>query len=111
MSPTARDWTSLAGRILMSVIFLMSGFAKITHWSETAGQMAGKGMPAVPVFLTAAILVEIFLGLGLLLGCGTRLSAALLFVYLIPTTLIFHNFWAVPADQQQMQMINFLKNL
>jgi putative oxidoreductase len=26
-------------------------------------------------------------------------------------TFVFHNFWAVPAEQQQMEMVNFLKNL
>ena len=31
--------------------------------------------------------------------------------FIIPTTLVFHNFWAVPADQMQGQMNNFLKNL
>jgi putative oxidoreductase len=32
-------------------------------------------------------------------------------VWLVPVTLVFHNFWAVPAAQQQDQMINFLKNV
>ena len=50
-------------------------------------------------------------GLALLLGFHTRAAALLLFLYLIPTTLVFHNFWAYPPEQQQLQMIMFLKNL
>ncbi|MCS7271144.1 MAG: DoxX family protein, partial [Gemmataceae bacterium] len=35
----------------------------------------------------------------------------LLIVFLIPATVIFHNFWAFEGQEQQMQMIMFLKNL
>ena len=30
---------------------------------------------------------------------------------IIPVTLIFHHFWGIPAEQQQDQMIHFLKNV
>jgi putative oxidoreductase len=30
---------------------------------------------------------------------------------LIPTTLLFHNFWAMQGMEQQDNMIHFLKNL
>jgi len=73
--------------------------------------MADKGMPAVPVFLVGAILCEIGGGLSLLLGCKARLGALLLFLFLIPTTLVFHNFWDYQGAEQKMQMINFMKNL
>src|SRR4051812_45198228 len=95
MSPTPQQYVSLGGRILLSAIFLLSGFLKIAHWSDTANMMAAHGMPAVPLLLGLAMLTEILGGLGLLLGCQTRLTAFVLFLYLIPATLIFHNFWAV----------------
>ena len=47
----------------------------------------------------------------MLFGWQTRLAAFLLFVYLIPTTLVFHNFWAFEGAKQQDQMFHFLKNL
>ena len=41
-----------------------------------------------------------------------RVLAALgLFVFLIPTTLTFHNFWTLEDPERQQQMIHFLKNL
>jgi putative oxidoreductase len=73
--------------------------------------MAAHGMTAIPLLLTGAILVEILVGAALLLGFQTRVSAGLLFVYLIPTTLVFHNFWMLSGAEQQMQMVHFLKNL
>jgi putative oxidoreductase len=63
------------------------------------------------VLLPLTILVELGGGLMLVLGWNARLAAGVLFLFIIPTTLIFHNFWAVPADQMQSQMNNFLKNL
>lgn len=104
------EWLVVPGRLLICIIFLMSGSMKITHWSMMAGFMASK-MPAANLMLALAIFAELAGGLSLLLGFLGRLGALGLFIYLIPTTLIFHNFWAVDAAHQQEQMINFLKNL
>jgi putative oxidoreductase len=111
MSTTMQQNVSLAGRILLSVIFLLSGITKIMHWSATADSMAAHGMGAVGLLLAGAILVEVLGGLALLLGWQMRAAAVVLFLYLIPTTLIFHNFWAHQGAEHQNQMIHFLKNL
>ncbi len=113
MSPQVQQYASLAGRVLLSVIFLLSGITKLMQWEGTQAHMIAQGMPAgaVPVLLALATLVEIVGGLALLLGFQTRYFSLLLFLYLIPTTLIFHNFWAYQGQAQQAQLINFLKNL
>jgi putative oxidoreductase len=100
-----------AGRALMSVIFLLSGAMKFVNWQQMADYMASKDMPFVPVLLPAAALVEILGGLSLLLGLRARIGALALFVFLIPTTLVFHNFWAHSGMEQMNQMQHFLKNL
>ena len=46
-----------------------------------------------------------------MVGFRARWGAVALLIFLLPVTLVFHNFWAVPAEQQQMEMANFLKNL
>ncbi len=102
---------SVVGRILLSLIFLLSGIGKIADWPGTAGYMASMGMPAIPFFLTMALLFELAGGVSLLVGFKARLGALGLIVFLIPTTLIFHNFWAYAGMERQMQLINFLKNL
>lgn len=101
----------LLGRILISSIFLMSGFGKIADWSGTAGYMASKGMPLVPMFLIGAIVFELGGGLSVLLGFKAKIGAAALAAFLIPVTLIFHNFWTLEGMDQQIQMIMFMKNL
>src|SRR5437899_2108137 len=79
----------LAGRILISQIFLISGVMKILDWSGTEETMAKQGMFWIPFFLGAATLVELGGGLSLLLGFKARLGALLLFLYLIPVTFTF----------------------
>ena len=112
MAVTFHSYVSLVGRLLLSAIFLFAGAGKIMDYAGTAQQMADRGMPAVELLLPAAIAVEILGGLSLLLGFQTRLGALLLFLFLIPTTLIYHNFWAVPdPGQYHMQLIHFMKNL
>lgn len=73
--------------------------------------MQTQGMPIVPLFLLGAIGVEVVGGLSVLVGFFARLGALALFSFLIPTTVIFHAFWAVPEAHQQIQMIMFMKNL
>ncbi|MFP5349314.1 MAG: DoxX family membrane protein, partial [Gammaproteobacteria bacterium] len=63
------------------------------------------------VLLVITIIVEIGAALMIIVGYKARLGALALLLWMIPVTLIFHAFWAVPADQVQMQMINFFKNL
>ncbi len=106
-----RKYAAPLGRLLVSVVFLISGATKILGWSGTAAYMAAKGMPLVPLFLAGAIVVELGGGLAVLLGLRARLGAFALFLYLIPTTLIFHNFWAATGPARQMEFIHFLTNL
>lgn len=107
----ATYYVPTAGRVLMSVIFLLSGVMKFANWQQYLGTMESKGMPMPAVLLAAAAAVEIAGGLSLLLGCFSRIGALMLFLFLIPTTLVFHNFWAYSGEAQMQQMVNFLKNL
>lgn len=104
-------YAHLAGRILLSLIFIVAGFIKVGHWSGTAAGIAAKGIPLASAAAALAILAELGGGLLVLVGYRTRLVALLLAVYLVPITLLFHNFWAYQGANQQMQMANFLKNL
>ncbi len=99
------------GRLLLSMIFLVSAAGKVMDWGGTAAYMESKGMPLAPVFLAGAILFEVAGGLMVLLGFKARIGVVVLLVFLVPTTVIFHNFWSFEGQEQQTQMISFLKNL
>jgi putative oxidoreductase len=106
------EYGTLAARILMSQVFLISAVMKIIDWSGTEAQMAGRGMFWIPFFHVAALLTELAGGLSLLLGYKARLGALLLFLFLIPVTLTFHNWWTYPdPKEQQVNMLFFMHNL
>ncbi|MDQ2948595.1 MAG: DoxX family protein [Acidobacteriota bacterium] len=101
----------IIGRILLALIFLISGFGKIAHWAGNESMMAAKGIPLAAVALAIAVVFEIVGGLSLFTGYFARWGALALFLYLIPVSLTIHNFWAVPEAERQNQMIHFLKNV
>ena len=101
----------LVGRILLALIFLVSGYGKIGGFTGTAGYMASKGLPMAEVLLAITIVIEIGAALMIIAGFKARLGAAALFLWMIPVTFLFHNYWAMPADQQMIQQIMFMKNL
>jgi putative oxidoreductase len=101
----------LAGRILLALIFIIAGFGKVTSFSGTAAYMASHGIPAAEVILIPTILIELGGGILLAIGFKARWAAFAIFLFIIPTSLIFHAFWAVDPAQVQMQMIQFQKNL
>jgi putative oxidoreductase len=103
---------TLAARILISQIFILSGVMKVMDPAATAAQMEGRGMFWIPFFLWSAAAVELGGGLSLLVGYKARLGALALLLFLIPVTLTFHNFWTYPDPKEQQQnMILFMHNL
>jgi putative oxidoreductase len=99
------------GRALVALIFIVSGFGKITGFAGTRDMMAGAGFPVATLFLIGAIVLEVSGGLALLAGVKTRWAAIALIVFLIPATIIFHAVHITDSAQGQMQMIETLKNL
>ena len=100
----------LLGRILIALIYLLSGFAKITSFESTVGYIGSKGLPLPEFAAIGAIIVELGAGTMLVLGWKARWAAAALFVFTALAGLLFHNFWAAPAADAPNQMTHFLKN-
>lgn len=107
----AGPYALLFGRVLMSIIFIKSGYGKLTGFDGTAAFMQSKGMVAVPFFLTMSIIVELGGGISLLIGLGARYWALVLAMFLVPVTYIFHHFWTLEGPERMMQSINFMKNI
>jgi putative oxidoreductase len=93
-----------AGRILISLIFVTSGFNKLMNFAGTQAYMESAGVPGI--LLPLVIAVELLGGLAVILGWHTRVAAFLLAGFSLLSAVLFH---ATPGDQ--MQMIMFMKNL
>lgn len=100
-------YLTLIGRVLLGLIFLVSAVNKIADPHGTQQYMTMMGMTSMTtLFYLGAVAVELGGSLSLLLGYRARMGGWLLFLFLIPTTLIFHTHLA-----DQNQFIHFLKNL
>ena len=102
---------SLIGRALLALLFIPAGFAKIAGFAGTVGYIASKGVPFPELAAAAAVGVELGLGILLLVGWQARWAALGLAFFTVVVTFIFHNFWAVPADQLMQQQQAFFKNI
>lgn len=128
---TVRAATIVLARFLLTAVFLAAGMHKIFYWyeseklmmdvlsnwqshlsfSEAAQQVFSSLILFTPLLLFIVGVLEIVGGLLLLLGVREKLGAAMLIVMLIPTTILFHQFWFVDGSQRDLQQMMFLKNL
>ena len=101
---TVKNVSELAGRSLLSVLFLLSGVGKIGAYGATAAYMSSVGVPSV--LLPVVIITEVLGALAIILGWQTRITALLLAGYSLLTALVFHTDFA-----NQIEMVMFLKNV
>jgi putative oxidoreductase len=101
---TVQMVSELAGRILLSVLFLLSGLGKIGAYAGTAAYMSSLGVPGA--LLPVVIGTEILGALAIIVGWKTRVTALLLAGFSLLTAVIFHSNFG-----DQLQLIMFLKNV
>lgn len=94
----------VVARVLMAVLFLLGGFGKLGDVAGFTGYLTSGGLPAILAW--PSILFEIAIGVLLVIGYQTRLVGLAGAAFCIVAALLYHNNFA-----DQMQMINFLKNL
>ncbi|RBI58381.1 quinol oxidase [halophilic archaeon] len=101
----------LVARVLFGGLLAFQGLNHFQNADAMSGYAQSKGVPAAraSVLLSGGMLI--FGGLGIVLGAFPALAAGAVAVFLLVTTPMMHNFWAVPEDQQQAEMTNFIKNV
>ncbi|MDP3822914.1 MAG: DoxX family protein [Burkholderiales bacterium] len=102
---------ALVGRILLALMFVLAGFSKIGGFEGTAGYIASKGLPAASLLAALTIVLEVGGGLAIMLGLFTRWSALALAGFTLLASFIFHAYWSLPAEQQMMEQLMFMKNM
>jgi putative oxidoreductase len=106
MRPSINDAAAAFGRVLLSVLFLMSGFQKLAGYGGTVGYMGSVGLPFPELAAVVAILVECVGGILLVIGYQARLAGLVLALWCVATGLVAHSQFA-----DQNQMVHFLKNI
>ena len=100
-----KDYTDVAGRVLLALLFLLAGIGKLgAGYEGTQGYMEAFGVPGM--LLPLVILVVIGGALLLIVGFQTRWTALAIAGFSILSAIIFHSNFG-----EQAEMTNFLKNL
>jgi putative oxidoreductase len=94
------------GRLLMAILFIMSGLAKLAEPTTTVGHIASAGLPLPYFGYVIALILEIGGGLLLLIGFHARIAAVVLATFTVAAALAFHSNFA-----DQNEMIHFMKNV
>ncbi len=101
----------VTGRVLLALMFILAGFSKLGNLEGTAGYIASGGLPLASVLAVVVGLLELLGGLAIAAGFHARWAALALGLFTLAATLLFHQFWAVPAGQAMVQQLMFMKNL
>ena len=111
MPHSLHNTLSLAARLLIALLFVPAGFAKLAGFSGTVGYISSVGLPLPELGAALAILVEIGVGIALIIGYQTRVAALVLAAFTLFASVFFHAYWAAPADQAFVAELLFFKNL
>ena len=106
----SRGAVVVLGRFFFVLIFLMSG---PLHFSkQEVAYAAAQGVPLASILVPFSGVLAFAGGLSILLGYRAKLGAWLIVLFLVPVTVMMHNFWAVHDPMMaQVQMAMFMKNL
>jgi putative oxidoreductase len=111
MLNTLQNPLSLVGRLLLALLFIPAGISKISGFEGTVGYIASVGLPLAALAAIGTIALEIGAGLMLAVGWKARWAALALAGFTLLATILFHNFWAMPADKAFVQQLMFFKNI
>jgi putative oxidoreductase len=102
---------TLVGRILLALMFVHAGYSKIGGFDRTVSYIAARGLPLPQAGAVGTIVLELAAGIALILGFKARWAAAVLVIFTLAAMYFFHAFWAMPAEQVNIQRLLFLKNI
>ncbi|MET0654138.1 MAG: DoxX family protein [Pseudoxanthomonas sp.] len=106
-----RDTLILLARILLMVLFVLSGWAKLTGFEGTVGYLASLQVPAPQLAAAVAVFMEFFVAIALVLGLWVRPLALLMALFVLGTAFLGHAFWNMEGADRAMNLIQFNKNL
>jgi len=101
----------LLGRVLFGAVLAFMGLNHFMNVDGMAGYAEAKGLPAPRLAVLFSGGMLLFGGLGVAVGAYPALAAGAIALFLLVSTPTMHDFWAVPEEQQQSEMTNFLKNV
>ncbi len=106
------EWIVLIGRILFSMLFVLTGLMHFMKMGDMTNMAAQAGLPLPTVAVIIGGLMLLLGGLSVLFGFKAKLGSLLLVIFLVVAAFTMHKFWSVSDPMLSgLQMAHFLKNL
>ena len=106
MRATSLDWVGLAGRVLMSAIFIWAGYGKAMAPAATIAAFRHLDLPLPGAAYAVALAIELGIGILFLIGFRVRVTGLILAAWCVVTAMVAHY-----HPENREQMINFMKNI
>ncbi|MDK1010996.1 MAG: DoxX family protein [Actinomycetota bacterium] len=105
------DIVILIGRIAFALLFIASGYAHFSKTAAMTGYAESLGVkPAKPLVLLSGLFLIVG-GAMVATGAWADVGALVLVAFLLPTAFLMHPFWKFEGEQQQTEMVSFMKDL
>ena len=101
----------MAGRLVAGGMFLGSGASNLMDLQAKAGYAASKGISNPTFWVTAASLLLVLAGLSIIIGFKPQVGVGAIALFLIPVTLIMHNFWTMSGFEADIELHAFMGNV
>src|SRR5580658_10229436 len=105
------DLLILAARLLITTLFLIFGWRKLSDHSGTVNQMVQLGVPMPALAAGVATFMELPVAFAVAIGAFTRPAALLMFLYTLGTARFGHRYWTMTGSERVDNMDGFYKNL
>lgn len=111
LDPPLADWILLLGRILIALVFLVSGIHKLIWYQKAVDEFVADGVPMVAISLPGTIVLHLGGAMCLILGVLTELTALVLALHTLVATYMVHGFWRFEGIDRLIRSRVFLANL
>lgn len=105
------EWVLLIGRIIFGGFFAFNGLNHFMNLGQMSGYAEYKGTPAPKVAVGGSGVLLLVGGLSVVLGVLPVIGLILIIVFLVPVSILMHDFWAVSEEEKMNEQINFMKNM
>lgn len=106
-----RDAVILVARVLLMILFIMTGWQKLRDFPGTVAYMRANATPWPELSAVVAVAVEFFFGIGVVLGAWTRVLAVVFVAFTLGTALLGHRYWRLDGEARHANLLNFYKNV
>lgn len=102
----------LVGRVLVGGFFLVTGSNHFVRLKTVASYARIKGVPAPAFAVVVSGILLLLGGESLLLGFHQGFGILMLLIFLLPSSFLIHNFWAIQDPKERMnELAHFQKNI